>query len=197
MIRCFTLILLSIPPLLVAQTIRLRESGISANDSTLYGKSAMPYGEDYAFMVSAPKGWVLDNRSQLHGGLQLVLYPVGGSWKSSPAVMYINSYDKKVNGQETLPKVLSIDSTHFVQNAPDGKVTIEDSIETDDHNVAVVRYFKHSGQIDAVAYIDDAKAVEMLILSCRDMRNFKNSLRAFHLFVYSYMHMTKMPDHGH
>ncbi len=182
--------------LVFGQTQRPDSLSAALSDS-LYGDCAMPYGEDYAFMISAPKGWVLDNRSQLYGGIQAVLYPEGGSWRDSKAVMYINHYDKKVTGQETFQKVLSIDSTQFLDNTPDGKVTNHDPIESVDHNVAVVRYFEHSGQIDAVAYFDDVKAVEMLILSSRDKTHFENSFRAFRLFVFSYGHMVKMPDHAH
>jgi len=175
------------------QTLR-PDSLVSSLSDSLYGDCAFPYGEDYAFMIDAPKGWAIDNRSEIYG-VQAVLYPEGSSWKDSKTVMYINHYDKKVKDQETIEKVLSIDSVQFMNKFLDGKITSHDSIESVDHNIAVVRYFEHKGQFDAVAYFNDTNAVEMLIMSSMDEFNFEKSLPLFRLFVFSYGHLVKAPDH--
>ena len=56
------------------------------------------YDADYAFQMTAPKGWVLDN---VAGGQEVcaVFYPVGSSWKDSPVVFYVNTKQKSAKVQ--------------------------------------------------------------------------------------------------
>jgi len=49
------------------------------------------YGSDYAFGLTAPKGWMLDNESGVSQGMHAVFYPKGGSWKGSTIVAYASS----------------------------------------------------------------------------------------------------------
>lgn len=46
------------------------------------------YGPKAAFQISAPEGWILDNKSGLGQGLHCVLYIKGETWAKSPAIMY-------------------------------------------------------------------------------------------------------------
>ena len=43
--------------------------------------SGIIYGENHAFTLTAPTGWVLDNTSGAKQGLQAVFYPEGSSWQ--------------------------------------------------------------------------------------------------------------------
>jgi hypothetical protein len=43
------------------------------------GGSGIVYGKDDAFAITAPDGWVLDNRAEQNNGLHAVFYPVGSS----------------------------------------------------------------------------------------------------------------------
>src|SRR4030088_993829 len=69
--------------------------------------SGIIYGQDHVFVLTAPKGWVLDNKSGVSQGLQAVFYPEGSSWKSGTVVMYANAYHKRNATEETLEKVVA------------------------------------------------------------------------------------------
>jgi len=43
-------------------------------------------GQDHSFIISAPKGWVLDNQSGQSDGLQAVFYREGQTWSGASAV---------------------------------------------------------------------------------------------------------------
>src|ERR1700704_3482816 len=46
------------------------------------------YGPKAAFNISAPAGWVLDNRVGAEQGLPCVLYPKDSSWSDAKTILY-------------------------------------------------------------------------------------------------------------
>src|SRR5262245_31591726 len=46
------------------------------------------YGENYAFNLKAPKGWMLDNQSGVQQGLDAIFYPKGRTWENSVVIAY-------------------------------------------------------------------------------------------------------------
>ena len=53
-------------------------------------KALVVEGDDHLFMVSAPKGWVLDDTSGMGSRIRCVFYPKGQRWATAPTVMYVN-----------------------------------------------------------------------------------------------------------
>src|SRR5881392_4488071 len=51
-------------------------------------RGGIVYGPKAAFNISAPEGWVLDNKSGVEQGQPCVLYPKGSSWSDAKTVMY-------------------------------------------------------------------------------------------------------------
>ena len=51
-------------------------------------RGGIVYGPKAAFNISAPKGWVLDNKSGVEQGQPCVLYPKGSSWSDAKTIMY-------------------------------------------------------------------------------------------------------------
>lgn len=62
------------------------------------------YGDDHAFAIKAPQGWILDNKSGASIGLHAIFYPLGSTWRDSRAMMCVNTAGKdtkdgsKING---------------------------------------------------------------------------------------------------
>ena len=157
------------------------------------GDSGIIYGENHAFTLTAPSGWVLDNTSGKRQGLQVVFYPEGSSWKNGAAVMYANVYQKKNVKEESLEKVIAGDVDEYKKRSAELKVTDAEPILTaGDVRVkdkkAVIKYFTgdENGNHEAVAYIDEGKVVVMLVLTARSKKDFESSLAAFKELVGSY-----------
>ena len=53
------------------------------------------YDANYSFVLTAPKGWILDNSTVKDQGVCAVFYPLGSwSWKDSAVVFYVNTREK-------------------------------------------------------------------------------------------------------
>ena len=151
--------------------------------------SGIIYGQDHVFVLTAPKGWVLDNKSGVSQGLQAVFYPEGSSWKSGTVVMYANTYHKRNVTEETLEKVVAGDVTEFKKKSEKLRVVEAAPLPTRKDKKAVVRYFDGDtfGNSEAIAYLDEGKVVVMLVLSARTKKEFEAGLPAFNELVSSYL----------
>jgi hypothetical protein len=142
------------------------------------------YGKNHVFAVTAPEGWVLDNKSGVGQGLHAVFYPVGSSWTESKAVMYVNAAPKS----ETLEKFIEGDVAEFRKNAPGLKVTDDETPTLAGKEKGVVKRFSddESGSHEAVAYVEESKVVVMVVLTARTRKEFESALPAFRQLVSSY-----------
>ncbi len=162
----------------------------TAENDSIGGNSGLVYGKDHAFWLTAPKGWVLDNSSGVSQGLHAVFYPMGGSWNNSPTVMYCNTSNKSVKGNETLQELLDYDISQFKINAPNIKITDFPILYTKDKKKVVLKKFIYSNY-EYVAYIDEPKIIAMLVMTSRNEKELDNSLSAFKELINSYKFMTE------
>lgn len=156
-------------------------------------QTGIVYGDTHAFLVTAPAGWVLDNRSGLANGVHAGFYPQGSSWRDSPAIMYANGVGR--SSGETLDSFIADDIETFRGRSPQIQVKEESPIRTKDGRVAVVRYFSgdQSGNYEAVAYIAEKKAIIVLALSARSQDAYQRSLQAFQELVRNYTFISDDP----
>jgi hypothetical protein len=177
----------------VAIVLMILCSSAHAQEKSQKGDSGIIYGENHAFTLTAPKGWVLDNTSGRTQGLQAVFYPEGSSWQKGAVVMYANVYQKKDIKKESLETVIAGDVAEYKNRSAELSVTdAEPLTTTKDKRVkgkkATIKYFTGDahGNDEAVAYIDEGKVVVMLVLSARNKKDFESSLPAFKELVGSY-----------
>jgi hypothetical protein len=158
-----------------------------------FGGGGIVYGEGYAFLLEAPKGWVLDTRSGVPDGLQAVFYPRGSSWSNSPTVMYAAWANKKKEGVTTLQQIIDKDVVRFKKDDPAMVITEGRPLKTGDGKTALVRLFKgdQGGNFEAVAYVDEKAGVAVLVLTCRKQTAFNKALPAFEKLVSSYHFYTE------
>lgn len=159
--------------------------------------SGIVYGEQHAFMVTAPPGWILDNESAADQGIHAAFYPKGSSWDQAPAVMYANSV-RKHKGVATVQDFINSDIARFKKGNPKIVISEGRTLKTEDGKTAQVRLFQGDqwGNWEAVAYIDEPAVVAILVLSARSQEAFKKSFPAFEKLVASYRFYTedvKMP----
>lgn len=150
------------------------------------------YGEDHAFILKAPAGWGLDNKSGASEGIHAVFYPAGGSWENSNTVMYANTANKRIEGNETIEKLIEVDLANFLQR---GTEVFKDTviIINDSSKKAILKYFKakSNGNFEIAAYIDEEMIVSLLVLSSRDEKEFVSSVPKFIELLNSYIFVTK------
>ncbi len=160
--------------------------------SKMESGSGIVYGEQHAFLISAPPGWILDNESAADQGIHAVFYPKGSSWDKAPAVMYANSV-KKHKGAATVQEFINSDFARFKKSNPKIAISEGRPLKTEDGKIAQVRVFKGDqwGNWEAAAYIDEPVAVVILVLSARSQEAFQKSLPAFEKLVGSYRFFTE------
>lgn len=152
------------------------------------------YGPDHAFAVTAPSGWVLDNKSGVAQGLWAVFYPVGSSWKDSKVVMYINTASK--SGDSTLDGLIADDLERQRKESPGVHVTPGEPIELQDGTKAKVNHWSGDrwGNHESVAYIEAPTVWVMVVLSSRDEKAYKAALPAFSSLTRTYKFLTSKVD---
>ena len=155
-------------------------------------KTGIIYGSNYAYSLTAPEGWVLDNTSGVQNGLNAVFYKKGGSWAKSVAIMYTNTASLEDNAHRSLDLLIKYDVNEFMKNYPDMQITNGRDIFLRDNKIAKVKYLygKTYKNYEAVAYIDAGKTCIMIVLSSRNKDEYEKSLKAFESVVKSYWFMT-------
>lgn len=155
------------------------------SDSSAQLNSGIIYGANYAFGLTAPDGWVLDNESGVSQGLYAVFYPRGGSWGRSLAGMYANGLQKDSSGNETIEKIIAADTIHFRKNYPNVIFASSPNMNLSKSKQAKIVCFTYSNY-EAVAYIDEVKTVSIIVLTARDEKSFNDAFSAFQQLVSSY-----------
>jgi hypothetical protein len=150
--------------------------------------TGMIYGENFAYNLTAPEGWILDNESGVDQGLFAVFYRKGESWKKAVTVMYTNTASLEEDTHRTLDQLIKFDIDDFKSQYSDLKIEKGNDITITEKNIAKVYYLsgKSYGNFEAMAYIDAGKTGIMIIMSSRTKEGFDNSLTAFESLVKSY-----------
>ncbi|MGB7203627.1 MAG: hypothetical protein WBD16_15375 [Pyrinomonadaceae bacterium] len=149
------------------------------------------FGRNHAYMLKAPKGWVMDNQSGVSQGLHAVFYPKGSSWDKGIAVMYTNVM-AKANEKQSLEDLVDQDIRRFKQNSPNLKIEEGETLTLEKGKSAVVKKFSSdtNGNYETVAYINESKVAVIIVLTSRSKKDYEASLSAFRELVTSYLFIT-------
>jgi hypothetical protein len=152
-------------------------------------KALVVEGDDHLFMVSAPKGWVLDDTSGMGSRIRCVFYPKGQRWATAPTVMYVNPLHGFAARERKFSTLISDDIRAFLKRAPKGRVVDGGTLPTTTPGKeAVVRYFSEDGgpPREAVAYVPEKKLVMLIVLSSQTAQGFQDALPAYRDLVSTY-----------
>ena len=155
------------------------------------GNAGLVHFSSTVFTVVAPSGWVLDTESGLMQGLPAVFYPEGGRWRG-PVVMYVNSGDRAIAGNGTRQQFIENEVTHFRTRHPGIKIEDAKALPVANGTPVAVKHFLggQNGRYEAVAYIEEEKAVNSIIFSARTKAAFQKHYAAFVSLVKSYAFIT-------
>jgi hypothetical protein len=133
------------------------------------GQGGILYGKGWAFVIAAPKGWLMEERGEMLGGqVNAAFYRRGQSWEKADAVMYVSVVPKIKGEDDTLDKVMRSDIAQTKAHDPKMKAEPQPWQETGDGRKAVVYTFTGPGigrAAERVAYIDTPHSVIMLVLT--------------------------------
>lgn len=155
------------------------------------GGMAILHGDNYAFALVAPPGWMADTDSAADQGLQAVFYPKGQSWADSPAVAYARARPKDKKVQTVSQQVRTTLARFAERGHGDVRATPVGTIPLKEGKSAAVYHFAGDdyGNYEAVAYIDEPQTLNFVVLSAADRGAFEEALEAFRALVGSYMAM--------
>ena len=172
-----------------AEPVRSEQAAASPN-SPGQNVGGIIYGKDHAYMLSAPKGWVLDNQAGKEQGLVAVFYPKDGSWAESPSVMYTRVQPKS---GKTFAEAIKTDIDYMKKSSPMIVATEQEPIVYGkEKKRAEVRYLSadKNSNCEAVAYMEEKNCIVLVILTARNEEDFKGCFPAFKELVESYVFMT-------
>ncbi len=173
----------------ILATVIFPQNKINKITSDSVKSSGVIYGENYAFSVTSPKGWILDNKSGLAQGIKAVFYPKGGSWDKSPEVLYINTAEKNIHGNETIDKVISTDEHDFKNNYPDVEISDGPILRTRNNKKIIIKKFHYNDNYEAVAYFDETNTIPMFVLSAKSRKGFDKAYQSFVQLISSYQNL--------
>jgi hypothetical protein len=121
--------------------------------------------------VAAPGGWVVDDRPGVEDGIPLVLFPAGGSFQQSPAVMYVRTFAR--NSGRTLTAFVRDDVAQQRSRSKHCRVGERPAIALGSGVRAWLRDFTNDrwGNCETVAYLEGEEGFVTVVLSARDEKS--------------------------
>ena len=128
------------------------------------------YGKDWAYIISPPSGWVMNDHILADRGIYAFFYEKGKKPSSIDPVIYINT--KKLDNDSDEELNIFIDSDiELAKEKTKTRVeekTLELKVNGDEKINRVVEYsFMSNSQFETVIYIKYKQYVHMLILTTR------------------------------
>ncbi|HKY62785.1 MAG TPA: hypothetical protein VJR29_05130 [bacterium] len=151
------------------------------------------YGQNFAFNIKAPKGWVLDTESGVEQGAHAVFYPVGQTWSDSVIVAYARS--RPITEKIKTPNDAAQDTVaQFKKNgSPNHQAKLYKTLKTESGQEVQIFQFTGDqyGNSEAAAYYmqPDKGRINFIVLSSRDAKAYQASLPAFEELAKSYKPM--------
>jgi hypothetical protein len=153
------------------------------------------YGKDHAFAMTAPPGWILDNKAGVAQGLHQVFYPKGYSWGNSPVIAYSRARSKGA-------KLLTIEDQvadtvkDFQTDSPNIKAVLVATLALKDGRTATIYHYTGDkwNNYEAVAYIEEKKTINFVVLSSRTKEWFDKSQDTLRAIMESYQFVSDTVD---
>src|SRR5437016_11173456 len=127
-----------------------------------------------AFNISAPKGWVLDNKSGVEQGQPCVLYPKGSSWSDAKTIMYAKIASTQFENVNEFV-AWAIKGMEEVHGKPKEKIAIGKTADGRDYFINEYPATKTYSQWERVAYVQLPHAVAYIVLSSRDEPSYRKN----------------------
>jgi hypothetical protein len=145
--------------------------------------SGVVYSGKLGVMLSAPKGWVLDNKSGVSQGTHAVMYPKGSSWRNAPEVIYVTVHEMAPG--ETLLDLITRDIAKFKKEFLGIKVEELEPVALRNGKAAFVRSYSGGAypSFECVAYAQYGTGAAVYVLTCRTQAGYEKTADLFRRIV--------------
>jgi hypothetical protein len=158
------------------------------------GAGGFVYGKDHAYLLEAPKGWVMDSGDAAKESVGAVFHPANAHWPESGVIIYTDFF-KQRKGVQTPAEAMRNDIALFQKEGSVVQPVKKPSIKTNIGGlVGEVYHFgpDQRGQYDGRAYFAYKGYIDYFVLTARDKATFERSLPAFEHVVRSYAPQLKV-----
>ncbi len=144
------------------------------------------YGTNYAFMLTAPKGWVLDNKIGQPQHLSAVFYPKGESWENAITAMYTTTWTLKP--KETITDVIKADAERERNGNANIKINTLPNVKLQNNITAFIREIPgdKNGNYELIAYISERNFMALIVMTSRTKQDLEKKKNKFYELVKSY-----------
>ena len=146
-------------------------------------------GEDYAFAITVPGGWMLEPGQGTWSGTKAILHPQGVPrarimWGSPDAWITVGIASKRAAANQTLKNLLA----HYARVDSQEARSVSDlpNLVTKDKKTALLEKKVDSQSYWAIAFIEDETIFAVFELRRFDERQFNEALPKFYQIVQSY-----------
>ena len=147
----------------------------------------------FRYTVTAPTGWVHNEKIADEMRLNTVFYPDTTKWTKAPIVMYVNT-TLKIDSNQTLEDVAVMDIKNFTGDSPGVKAEYHKTLKTYPQRMEAIVYSfenKENNNYEWVAYIEHEYHVIMLVMGSRDRALYELHEPTFDRLVISYFDLNK------
>src|SRR5262245_7939439 len=134
--------------------------------------SGVVYGPKASFNISAPEGWVVDNKSGKGQDLPCVLYPKDSSWSKAETIMYAKVASPQWEGVNAFVES-AIEGMKAKRGIPKQKIASGKTNDGHDYFINEYPATKTYSQWERVGYVQLPQGVAYIVLSSRDQGSYQ------------------------
>jgi hypothetical protein len=150
-------------------------------------------GNTWAFLVSAPDGWVWDSLSLCYQGIQGLFYKAGSTFSPSKLHIYIYPTPKTPGGPASLSEFIVMDEAAFMRSDPGNLVIDLSPYSTNMEYNFLLRDFDDQNEkyYQSIAYYEGEEAFFVFILFCRSAEERDRTRASFLELLDSFTYIRK------
>jgi hypothetical protein len=156
------------------------------------GNGAIINGKDFALLIAAPNGWVMDTKAGIPQRLAAVFYPQGQAWDSAETVMYLNAVSKRMTGFKTAEELIERDFKEYRQRNPQVVMEVLPTRRHPDKAPVLLRKYTNpqTQHYDITAYINEETIIAVLSLDAVTPADLATHATDFDKLLDSYVFVT-------
>ena len=143
-------------------------------------------GPNFAYAVSAPKGWKVIGT----GAADIVFYPAKYTYETTPVMIYARSAQKGALSVHNPSEMNAFDLKAMKERWPAIQSRPAESLPIRNGSQVPVYSFSGGQFLESVAYADHPKTITVFVVSAETKESLAESTAAFRSFVGSYRWIT-------
>lgn len=160
--------------------------------NTLNSDSGIIYGPGFAFALTAPEGWRLDETAAKENDLFAAVLPDGKSWKKAEVRMYASIVRLDSSNNESIQTVMERDAKYFNNNSKSLQITDIDTVNFGEQRI-YLRSIKgvEKEPYKIIGYADEKNLVVLIGMGSTNQSLYEDNLKNFRALLASFRFFEK------